>query len=276
VEIPKQKDALSKAQELASQTMSGIQKLNPFYNPGESGSLKAPFASLCVLSYERPEVLADSLASLEQHTNYPYEIIIHDDGSQEGMVNEYLWDMRNEGATVIYNPPGHNQGQGVALNRMFNMAKGDPIIKLDADLLYRPGWLLETARLLHDHPQIGLLGLLHYYHDPVDTHKTVIERQDDYSTHTHILGSGFALRRETWEQLKPFEEGSEAFSEDWDMQMRVTDSKEWACALPLDDLVKNEYMGYETSTVNKTVAGEMPQIKKGPYVHAWNENLKLD
>jgi hypothetical protein len=120
--------------------------------------------------------------------------------------------------------------------------------------------------LLEQHPSIGLLGLLHYYHDPVDTRKTIVERHDEWSAHTHILGSAFAVRRECWEDLGPFSEHSEAFAEDWEFQQKVTESNKWVCALPKEDLVSNPAMGYETSTVNKTVDGKMPAIKTQPYI----------
>jgi glycosyltransferase involved in cell wall biosynthesis len=212
-------------------------------------TLQSEFASLCVLSYERPTFLSNSLDSLQERPCHPYELIIHDDGSSNQITRELLSNKSKDNATVILNPKGHNQGQGVALNRMFEMAKGDPIIKLDADLQYYHGWLSETVRLLRLHPEIGLLGLLHYYHEPVDSHKTVIDRYDEWSSHTHILGSGFAMRRSCWEELGPFEEHSSAFAEDYDMQCRVTDSNNWVCALPKESLVANLGMGIGNSVV---------------------------
>lgn len=255
---PLQEKALEAAQMVKFSTENG-----PTCNPP---TLKAEYASLCVLSYERPTYLDNSLKSLQDSPGYPYELFIHDDGSD--LETRSVVTQQDE-ATVILNKPSHNQGQGVALNRMFGMAKGDPIIKLDADLQYYPGWLMETVRLLRENPSIGLLGLLHYYHEPVDSHKTVITRHDEWSSHTHILGSGFAMRRDCWEELGPFEEHSEAFAEDYDMQCRVTDSDDWVCGLPKESLVENLGMGLGKSVVvvpdgegNPTVA----KIHTQPYI----------
>lgn len=239
--------------------------------PGKTnpGTLKAEFASLCVLSYERPTYLNNSLDSLQDRPAYPYELIIHDDGSNNQTVRDLIIGESDEKATVILNPKGHNQGQGVALNRMFNMAKGDPIIKLDADLQYYHGWLSATIRLLRENPSIGLLGLLHYYHDPVDSRKTVIDRHDEWSSHTHILGSAFAMRRACWEELGPFEEHSDAFAEDYDMQCRVTESNNWVCALPKESLVENLGMGLGKSVVvveGKNGHPEVAKFHKSPYI----------
>jgi glycosyltransferase involved in cell wall biosynthesis len=222
-----------------------------------------------LLSYERPDFLNNTLLSLKGKSGYEYELIIHDDGSTDGRVRENLISelyARKKASTVIFNSPGHNQGQGTALNRMFKIATGDPIIKLDADLKYYVGWLSEVIRLMKENEEIGLLGLLHYYHEPVDTRETVIDRYDDWSSHTHILGSAFAVRRECWEELGPFSEHSEAFAEDWEFQKKVTDSDKWVCALPKENLVANVGMGYETSVVNKTVSGELSPIKKEPFI----------
>ena len=223
-----------------------------------------------MLSYERPEFLYDTFGSLNaSRPSHPYELIVHDDGSQDGRVREKLISelyASKKASTVIFNSPGNNQGQGTSLNRMFTIATGDPIIKLDADLIYYAGWLAEVIRLMKENPSIGLLGLLHYHAEPVDSKDTVIDRHDEWSSHTHILGSAFAVRRKCWEELGPFSEHSHAFAEDWEFQQAVTKSKNWVCALPKEDLVENPAMGYETSMVNRTVGGELPPIKDQPYV----------
>jgi len=231
-------------------------------------NLSKGFASLCVLSYERPEFFANTLASLEANTTAPYELIIHDDGSQPGLIYEYLWDSQSrDGATVITNAHGHNQGQGIALNRMFKMAKGDPIIKLDADLKFSAKWLESTINILNENPDIGLLGLCHYFHEPVDMRNTVLSKRGSCEIHTHILGSAFALRREAWEKLGPFEEHSDAFAEDWVMQQAVSNHEYFKCALPTYELVNNVGMGAQTSSL--FVDGNpdhVRKIHKEPYI----------
>jgi cellulose synthase/poly-beta-1,6-N-acetylglucosamine synthase-like glycosyltransferase len=257
-DIPSPKEALLKLPGVESSTENGLTY---------PGTLEKEYASLCVLSYNRPTFLRNSLKSLSDSPGHPYELIIHDDGSKDsdpGLDNT-LFGAQYDGATVILNKPGHNQGQGIALNRMFGMATGDPIIKLDQDLQYYPGWLLEVKRLMTEYPCIGLLGLLHYYHDPVDSRKTVKVRHDEWSEHTHILGSAFAMRRACWEELGPFEEHSEAFAEDYVMQRKVDESGKWKCSLPKESLVENLGMGIPNSTV-VTKEGGVSKIHKAPYV----------
>jgi glycosyltransferase involved in cell wall biosynthesis len=220
------------------------------------------FASCCVLSYERPRFLRDCLGSLTD-AGAAFELIIHDDGSRDPEVRRPLLGAVDDGATVILNALGHNQGQGTALNRMFAIAAGDPIIKLDQDLIFRPGWLADVTALLDANPQIGLLGLMHYHHDPVDSAKTLVHQWEGWSARTHILGSAFAVRRACFEQLGPFEEHSPAFAEDWVFQRAVTDSGEWVCALPDEDLVCNQGFGVGPSTV-VVAEGEVASIHTEP------------
>lgn len=240
-----------------------------------------PFATLCVLSYNRPTFLARMLNSLHE-SGAPYELIVHDDGSDGFVVSDLLRRRRRgEISTVIENTPGHNQGQGVALNRMFAMAKGDPIVKLDQDLTFRPGWLRVVMDLLGTNfnlqdplhpgygrePEIGLLGLLHYWHAPVDSRETRIQQFEGWSSRTHILGSGFAVTRRCWDALGPFEEHSEAFAEDWIFQRRVTESQGFVCGLPDESLCENHGMGPGPSTVVLSERpGDVQPIHKTPFI----------
>lgn len=266
------------------------------------------YASCCVLSYNRPGFLRRCLQTLVAHAEAPLELIVHDDGSTDPEVRAILQDAIGLGhiSTLISNPPGRNQGQGVALNRMFGMATGDPIIKVDQDLEFHPGWLRRVNAILDSNrgrdrikralahqptpePLIGLLGLLHYYHDPVHSHKTVVARHAGWTEHTHILGSAFAVRRDCWRKLGPFEEHSEAFAEDWIFQRKVTDSpgderafrdghskglgpKGYVCGLPSEDsvvmlgeLVTNHGMGIGPSTV-VVAPGKVADIHLEPHV----------
>lgn len=242
-------------------------------------------ASICILSYNRPEFLTRCIQSIHHTVDEPVEIIVHDDGSRVGGdcsngPREILERFLQEGlvSTVISNPPGHNQGQGVALNRMFRMATGDPIIKCDQDMIFRAGWLAECRRILRTDPRVGLLGVFKYEHDPVDWRKTRRpaplwhEPPRDtgglhvgYDFHTHICGSVMVIPRQVWRFLGPFDEHSDAFAEDAMMQKAVNESGKWACALPDNDLADNHGFGIGPSTV----------VEEGYVVHRIHHGPRL-
>lgn len=235
------------------------------------------YATACLLSYNRPNFIRTAISTLREHAGAPLELIVHDDGSHHPQVRSLLAQLVDDGiiSTLIANPPGHNQGQGTALNRMFSMATGDPIIKLDQDLVFQPDWLSKANGILsvgqdargQAGVKLGLLGLFHYHADPVDSAKTIIADHGAWQEHTHICGSGFAVTRQCWEELGPFSEHSEAFAEDWEFQKAVTDSPLWACGLPPQDLVLNQGFGVGPSTVVVDHDHTIQTINKVPVIH---------
>lgn len=227
------------------------------------------FATLCFLSYNRAAFLDEAVRTAVDNAGFPVEVIIHDDGSTQAEVLPTIEKLREEGyvSTVIMNRPGHNEGQGIALNRMFGMAKGDYIVKLDQDLVFRRDWLRIAVDILEKDVGIGLLGLFRYSHDPVDYRKTMIQSvepiDDSYSFHTHICGSGFIVPLGVWESIGCFSERSPAFSEDWEFQREV--AKGWYNALPSEDLVHNQGFGIGPSTI-VNAGNRITEIKQGPYI----------
>lgn len=231
-------------------------------------------ASLCFLSYNRPGFIEQAIHTATMHAGEPVEVIVHDDGSTDLDVYRVLNALQAGGliSTLITNRQGHNQGQGIALNRMFNIASGDPIIKLDQDLIFQPGWLKTTQRILED-AAVGLLGLFKYEHDPVDWRKTIITDTDlrdldhepdtfprGHSYHTHICGSGFAIPRQVWTDWGPFAERSTSFDEDWHFQKTIDESGVLFNALPDEDLVRNQGFGLGPSTVVERGPDGQPRV----------------
>lgn len=271
------------------------------------------YTSLCLLSYNRPDFLRECVASIHANAGAPFELIVHDDGSSDPRCRIALDELlqANLISTVISNPAGHNQGVGTAINRMFKIASGDIMVKLDQDLLMLPGFNLKLRALLLENqrnqrrqevanegsvgrcaqePRIGLLGLLHYHHDPVASAKCKLAEWDldqyrgashnacDWSRtipwqqHTHILGSGFAVPRDVYLEHGPLEEHSDAFSEDWVFMRKLTE-RGLACALLPQDLCHNRGWGVGPSTVvtahdPSTGQGTVQSIHHGPFTYA--------
>lgn len=242
------------------------------------------FATACVLSYERPDFLRDSLMTMIEGADYPLEIIVHDDGSRDPRVGELLREFLGQGrvSTVISNPPGHNQGQGVALNRMFAAAQGDPIIKADQDLMYHPGWLRRCIQVLNgnrqrveagaEEPPIGCLGLFRYTVEPVRYEDMYMCRwggmADDggWEQHADFVGSAMVIPRDVWEAFGPFDQHSVAFAEDREFKMKVKEEGGLALALPIaGDLVTNIGFGVGPSTV-VVDHGKVADIHDGPHI----------
>jgi glycosyltransferase involved in cell wall biosynthesis len=229
-----------------------------------------PFASCCLLSYNRAQFVEEAILTLTGNTNLQLELIVHDDGSTDLEVQEVLRRFVDAGAisTLIQNPPGHNQGVGEATRRMFEVAQGDVLIKLDQDLIFMPGWLETVVDVLHrnryEHqplvsdpnalePRIGALGFFKYHADPVDHAKMFRKSWAYWHEVQDFVGSAIAIPRDVYEEFGPFPTHSTAFAED--VQFK-TDLQKAGLALGLttEDLVHNQGFGLGPSTV--AVPGE--------------------
>lgn len=240
------------------------------------------FASVCVLSYERPDFLRESIATMIERADYPLEIIVHDDGSRDPRVNALLQGLLAEGkvSTVIQNPAGHNQGQGVALNRMFHLAQGDPIVKADQDLIYHAGWLRECVGIINSNrvrmevpsnplkgePAIGAVGLFRYPAEPVRYEDMFIQHWGgEWEQCKDFVGSAMVIPRDAWEAFGPFDQHSDAFAEDREFKMKLI-AEGLALALPSGtDLATNIGFGVGPSTV-VVDHGKVADIHHKPHI----------
>ena len=257
------------------------------------------YASVCVLSFERLGFLKDCVSSMLTRADADFELIVHDDGSKDPELREWLMQMSYEGviSTLLMNPPGWNQGQGIAMNRMAAVAKGDPIIKCDQDLIFSPGWLKKVQEVLvanksagglngtgcvhgacpkpemcegwceDAEPLIGALGIFRYPVDPVDYDKMLIAEYGPWQEHKDFVGSFIAIPRTAWELFGPWSERSAAFAEDNEFKLEIAATEGWCCALTTEELAVNQGFGVGPSTL---VLGpeEVKEIKPGPKVNS--------
>lgn len=214
------------------------------------------FASICVLSYNRPRFLRTAVESLTTNAGAPIEVIVHDDGSTDPEVRPLIFDLMQQGlvSSAVLNQPGWNQGRGVAMNRGMAIGRGDPLMIADQDLVFHPDWLLRVHDILalappDATPRIGVLSGFNYWYDPCDWRKTLRADHGAWQEHDYIMGSFMAIPRAAWEALGPFEESSEAFAEDHVFQRKVAASPPWVCASPATDLMFNQGYGVGPSTV---------------------------
>jgi len=216
------------------------------------------FASLAVLSFRRPELLRQSIQSLKANTFYPHELIIHDDGSDDNwfFLQNMMW--AREVSSLLVNT-GMNMGVGEALHRCWSCAKGNYLVKLDADLTYTKGWLEEGVRLMENHKDVGALGFFAYTEPhpdfPITRNRenpkidnSLIEIRDDEIEIVHdFVSSAMLVRREHFEQYG-IERGSKAFAADI-MFKRAMQNDGLVLALTPVDWIQNLAFGLGKSVV---------------------------
>lgn len=179
------------------------------------------YASLVVLSLERPDVLRWSLESLMANTGYPHELIVHDDGSMDAQVRDFLHVLLMQGriSQTVLNPPGRNTGIGNALARTLPMCTGDYIAILGGDYQYRACWLQEAVEILRVHSKVSIVSLARSSDNNFDRHTFV--RYQDHTLGQRIElrwspGTGaIAFRREDLEAVWPIPYLNTARAEQW-------------------------------------------------------------
>ena len=181
------------------------------------------FASILITSFNRVEILQASIESLWECTHYPYELIIHDDGSDLPTV-DFLMDILKEGwiSTLILNPRKHNRGCALGTDRCFNISQGDYVVRMDGDEEYTPGWLAKAVRAMELFPEIAILSLQSFghHHKPNTSEANVdfpmwdnlelaaFEREGTkISVAWCTPGGQFMLRREVWARFGPWWSG---------------------------------------------------------------------
>lgn len=213
------------------------------------------FASLCILAYERPQFLVRSFESLVKNTTYPHERIVNNDGSGDGLVQNYLENQLDLGElSFLISNGGFNMGVGKSLTNCIGISEGDYIFKLDADLEYLPNWLEITSSILENNPDVGCCGLFNYKnYDPNDDRFEILEEREDCYIVSDFVNSGYGFKRHIWEDF-----GYMLGDDGWQQFVK---SKEYKLAIPKQDVVLNFGFGANKSVyLNTPTKSEFPRL----------------
>ena len=111
--------------------------------------------SIIIVNYNSGESLKRCLASLkESRIESPYEIIVVDNGSQEGDLKGLEEDLFN--LQLIRNPK--NIGFARANNQGISNSKGDHLLLLNPDTLVLKEGLDGLVKFMEEHPKAGAAG----------------------------------------------------------------------------------------------------------------------
>lgn len=102
---------------------------------------------------------------LKEHFS-SYEVILVDDGSRDGSW-EFISDLAKKNPAVHGASFQRNYGKAAALHTGFQMAKGDVVITMDADLQDSPDEIPELYRMIKEDGYDLVSGWKKVRHDPV-------------------------------------------------------------------------------------------------------------
>lgn len=115
-------------------------------------SSPSPLISVCIATYNRKELLAQTLWHIQKQTLSDFEVIVCDDASTDGTY-EFLQSLRWPNLHVLRNESNRNHCG--TYTRLFSEARGKYIgMQHDHDL-YEPKFLESMVALMERHPTAG-------------------------------------------------------------------------------------------------------------------------
>lgn len=114
--------------------------------------------SVVVVSYNQAEELREGLESVvSQRTDFPFEVVVLDDGSDDGSADVAREYAARHPGLVRARCRERNLGTYRTLVEAHNLARGEYVAHLDGDDLFFPGKLQRQADFLDAHPEVSVV-----------------------------------------------------------------------------------------------------------------------
>ncbi len=152
-----------------------------------------PFFSVIIPTYNRADLISETIHSVLGQTFIDFEILVVDDGSTDGTWEEIQKQnlINSSFKGVKFN---RNFGKSAALHTAFKLAQGEVVITMDADLQDSPDEIPELYRLIKEEGFQLVSGWKKKRHDPIS--KTIPSKFFNYVTrkisgiHLHDFNCG--------------------------------------------------------------------------------------
>ena len=133
--------------------------------PGISGSITnslsqadqkgiVPDLSICIVSYQAKNFLRECLQSIYKYTGHSLEIIVVDNGSQDGTQDL----LRQEFPDVQLVENKTNLGYTFPMNRALRLSRGKYLLQLNPDTLVFPQSIDFLFEYMEENPKVGICG----------------------------------------------------------------------------------------------------------------------
>lgn len=121
---------------------------------GDSQPLSEVDVSVCIVTYRARDLLRDCLCSLRENTRLNYEVIVVDNGSQDGVAEM----LRQEFPQVLLIENDRNEGYTRPMNQALRLGRGRYLLQLNPDTLILPEAIDRMAAFMDKHPEVGICG----------------------------------------------------------------------------------------------------------------------
>lgn len=222
--------------------------------------------SIVIPTYNQKTYLAECIDSIERYTPEPHEIIVVDNGSEDGTA-DYLRSLKNR--SIRYKISARNLGFAGGVNQGLMMARGTTVLFLNNDTIVTERWLSNLLACLNGRERSGLVGpVTNYisgeqliattYGSTEEMHRFAqsYNRSDPakWATNERLTGFCVLMRKDVFRRIGFLDEGFEIGNcEDDDFGLR--------CRLLGLDLViaKDTFIHHVGSTTIRTLGPEQFQ-----------------
>ena len=189
-----------------------------------------PLISVVIPAYNSEKTIGETVRSVLAQTMDEFEIIVINDGSQDGTL-EQLNEISDARLTVL---SYENSGVAVSRNRGIAAAKGEYIAFLDADDLWVPEKLAYQYQALENVPTAAVAySWTDYIDDEGSFLRSGMRPSFSGNVYQKLLTSNFLecgsnpmVRRSAFQHVGVFDQELPP-SEDWDMWLRLAKSYEF-------------------------------------------------
>ncbi len=220
--------------------------------------------SVIIPTYNRADLFQRTLDSVWQQTLHDYEVIVVDDGSTDGTL-EQLRRQRDRIRLIEQS----NKGPGAARNRGIGEARGDYVAFLDSDDIWFAWTLATFADLIHKHGEPAILAarLMEFQHDSelANISHDVVEAEafaDYFASFRagYFVGSGMSvIKRDVLLASGGFTE-DRANAEDHDLILRIGTAPGFVQITSPITLGWRRHASCETKDVRSTAMGVLRLI----------------
>ncbi len=156
--------------------------------------------TIVIPTHNRLEYTQKTIPRLLEDPAEEFELYLWDNASTD-QTAEYLKSLSDPRIADVHISKT-NEGQVGAMNWAWSQTKSELVGKLDNDCLPTPGWTRTFAKAHQEIPQLGAVGMWHFFEEDFDydraRHKIQEFNGHQIFRHPWVAGSGFILKRKTF------------------------------------------------------------------------------
>jgi glycosyltransferase involved in cell wall biosynthesis len=188
---------------------------------GEIGENATPAVTIVIPCFNQGGFIHDALLSIFEQTEDDYDIVIIDDGSNDGETPQILDSLDFQRVRVVHQ---ENIGLPGARNRGIAAARGEYVVTLDADDELAPQYIEKLAGVLDaDESKAFAHCWARIYGDFQAIWATRPFNRYQLLLSNSVVGC-VMLRKEAWMAVGGYDETMLEGNEDWDLWIRLTEA----------------------------------------------------